>query len=94
MLLLCVTCGVPHVHGGVKVCCTDWDGNVGLRWDVLEQVWFSILHAVHKGNHVSVVHVVHDVKVAHFIVRRTTADTREDKINKTGDSGGRTFLSL
>lgn len=79
MWLLYRTFWVSHVHGGVKVFCTDWDGNISLGWDVLEQVWFSRLHAVHEGNHMFVVHVVHDVKVAHFIIRSTTADTRREK---------------
>ncbi len=46
----------------------DWDGNIGLRRDVSEQLTTAVISAVHVRHTMAVVHVVHDVEVAHLII--------------------------
>lgn len=70
-LFLC-TCWVSHMHHGVCVIWTDSDGNIGLRWNMLKQLFGACLHAIHVRDDMFAVHVVHYIEVAHFIFRGTT----------------------
>lgn len=63
------TCCVSHVHHRVHVSWTDWDGDISLCWYILKQLCRARLHAVHEGDGVFTVHVVHNVEVTHFILR-------------------------
>lgn len=57
---------------------TDSDGNIGLSWNVLEQILGAGTHAVHVGDGMFALHVVHYIEVAHFIVRGTAAENTEN----------------
>ena len=63
---------------------TDRNGNVGLRWNMLKKLLGAGLHAVHVGDGMFTVHVVHYVEVAHFILRGTTADKTERQCEPEG----------
>lgn len=54
----------------------DGDGNVGLRRNVLEQLFGAGVHAAHEGDGVSPLHVEHDVEVTHLIAGGGAADQR------------------
>lgn len=56
---------------------TDRDGNTGLNRDMLKQLFGASLHAVHVGDGMFAVHVVHYIEVAHFIIRGTSAGKTE-----------------
>lgn len=70
------------MHHGVHMTWTNSDGNIGLSWNMLKQLFGASLHAIHVGDDIFAVHVVHYIEVAHFISRGTTADQRK-KINKS-----------
>lgn len=72
---------MSHMHHGMHMVWTDSNWNVCLSWDMLKQFFGARLHAIHEGDDMLVVHVVHYVKVAHLIIRRTTAE-RIEKMNK------------
>ena len=70
------------------------DGDVGLSWDVSEQISGARLHAVHEGDGVFAVHVVHDVEVTHLIAGGSTAGGKTQR--KRGEysfTGGYTLVS-
>lgn len=60
----------------VHVVWTDGDGNVGLSWNMLEELFGTRVHTAHEGNGVSSVHVVHYIEVAHLIIGGGPADER------------------
>lgn len=62
------------MHHRVHMTWTDSYGNIGLSWNMLKQLFGARLHAVHVGDGMFAVHVVHYIEVAHFIIRGTTAD--------------------
>lgn len=65
------------MHPRVHMTWTDSDGNIGLSWNMLKQLFGTCLHAVHVGDGMFAVHVVHYIEVAHFIIRGTAADKTE-----------------
>lgn len=65
------------MHHRVHMTGADSNGNIGLSWNMLKQVFGASLHAVHVGDGMFAVHVVHYIEVAHFIIRCTTAERTE-----------------
>lgn len=65
------------MHHRVHLVWTDSDGNIGFSWNMLKELFEASLHAVHVGDCMFAVHVVHYIEVAHLISRGTTADRTE-----------------
>lgn len=85
------TCWVSHVHH-VHVIWTDRDGNVGLCWNMLKQLSEARISTAHVGDCMSAVHVVHDVEVAHFIIRCTPVDKRQRRTYSDTSSSRNSFM--
>ncbi len=59
---------MSHMYHGIHMSGADSDGNVGLSWNMLKQLFGASLHAVEVGDGMFPVHVVHYIEVAHFII--------------------------
>lgn len=68
---------MSHLHHRVQMTWTDSDRDISLARNMLKQFFGARLHAVHVGDGMFAVHVVHYIEVAHFIIRGTTADKTE-----------------
>lgn len=62
------------MHHRVHLVWTQNNRNIGLSWNLLKEISGAGLHAVHVGDRVPAVHIVHYIEVAHLISRGPTGD--------------------
>lgn len=65
------------MHHRVHITWADSDGSICLSWNMLKQLSGASLHAVHVWDGMFAVHVVHNVEIAHFIIRGTTVEKQK-----------------